>query len=74
MANNIDQLYGDYASDVMEDFARTPLVGLLPLGDHVAYAAGCMHNHSTVCQVCTYGHMRNLRSVPLIKVAGQVDQ
>ena len=52
MANNIDQLYGDYASDVMEDFARTPLVGLLPLGDHVAYAAGCMHNHSTVCEVC----------------------
>ena len=52
MANNIDQLYGDYASAVMEDFARTPLVGLLPLGDNVAYAAGCTHNHSTVCEVC----------------------
>ena len=67
MANNIDQLYGDYASDVMEDFARTPLVGLLPLGDNVAYAAGCTHNHSTVCEVCTcvYVHMYKLIFVPV---------
>ena len=51
MANNIDQLYGDYSSDVMGDFASTPLVGLLPLSDNVAYAAGCEHSHSTICEV-----------------------
>ena len=52
MANNLPQLYGDYESEIVFDFAQTPLEGLTPLAqDELKYAAGCTGDHSTQCQV-----------------------
>ena len=56
MADNIEQLYGDYGSDVLKQFAKTPREGLMPLADNVTFAAGCTGNQSTLCQVlCVVG-------------------
>ena len=51
MADNLAALYGDYASEVLKQFAQTPRQGLAPLADNVTYASGCVGDHSTVCQV-----------------------
>ena len=51
MADNIDQLYGDYGSNVIRQFVKTPREGLSGLADTVNYAAGCTGDHCTRCQV-----------------------
>ena len=51
MADNIEQLYGDYGSNVLKQFAKTPREGLMPLADNVTFAAGCTGDHSTQCPV-----------------------
>ncbi len=47
MANNLEQLYGDYASNVDRQYAKTPLEGLAKLGFNYSYEAGCTDNHCT---------------------------
>ncbi|XP_045198051.2 uncharacterized protein LOC123552447 [Mercenaria mercenaria] len=44
MANNLNQLYGDYAADIDPRFVKTPLQGLSAMTDRVNYAAGCSDN------------------------------
>ena len=44
MADNLGQLYGDYAPDIDTRFTKTPLEGLSAMSDSVAYAAGCHDN------------------------------
>ena len=41
MADNLNQIYGDYAADIDSKFAKTPREGLKPMSDVVNYAAGC---------------------------------
>lgn len=44
MADNLEQLYGDYAAEINTTFAKTPLQGLKAMADTVNYAAGCSDN------------------------------
>lgn len=47
MADNLEQLYGDYAADTDSKYAQTPLQGLKGMSDVVNYAAGCSDNRCT---------------------------
>ncbi|XP_060568312.1 uncharacterized protein LOC132726918 isoform X1 [Ruditapes philippinarum] len=47
MADNLEQLYGDYAADVDAKYSKTPLQGLSYMADKVNYAAGCSDNRCT---------------------------
>lgn len=47
MANNVEQLYGDYNADIDPAYASTPLQGLQDIADHVSYASGCLNNTCT---------------------------
>jgi hypothetical protein len=47
MADNLEQLYGDYAADVDAQYSKTPLQGLSYMADKVNYAAGCSDNRCT---------------------------
>ncbi|XP_045198055.2 uncharacterized protein LOC123552449 [Mercenaria mercenaria] len=47
MADNLEQIYGDYAADVDPKYAKTPLQGLRGMADTVKYAAGCPDNRCT---------------------------
>ena len=44
MANNVNQLYGDYAADVDSRYVKTPYEGLKMMATTVNYAAGCPDN------------------------------
>ena len=41
MADNVNQLYGDYSPDVVPGMTVTPRQGFSKLSDSVSYAAGC---------------------------------
>ncbi len=41
MSDNIQQLYGDYVSNVDPPFAQTPLKGLRKLAQQTQYAPAC---------------------------------
>lgn len=56
MADNLEQLYGDYAADVDVNFAQTPLQGLLRLASSTNYAPGCSDNK---CNNYTAGDIKN---------------
>lgn len=47
MADNLEQLYGDYAADADSQFAKTPLQGLSSMSDVTSFAAGCADNKCT---------------------------
>ena len=51
MANNTEQMFGDYASDVVPQFTTTPLDGLKPLAQTINYAAGCSDN---TCDIVSF--------------------
>lgn len=40
-ANNSEQLFGDYGSNVLPQFTKTPYEGLMSLGKTVNFAPGC---------------------------------
>ena len=44
MANNVNQLYGNYAADVDSRYVKTPYEGLKMMATTVNYAAGCPDN------------------------------
>ena len=44
MANNPEQLFGDYAASYNSSVTRTPSEGLADVAGHVLYAAGCTDN------------------------------
>ena len=44
MADNLEELYGDYAADVDPIYAKTPLEGLKSMAAITNYAAGCADN------------------------------
>ena len=41
MANNSEQIIGDYGSQVLPQFSKTPLDTLKNLGDKYTFASGC---------------------------------
>ena len=41
MANNSEQIIGDYGSQVLPQFSKTPLDTLKNLGDKYMFASGC---------------------------------
>ena len=41
MANNTEQIFGNYASNVVPQFTKTPYQGLQQLADITTYASGC---------------------------------
>ena len=41
MADNLNQLFGDYAPDIDTKFTKTPRQGLESMATTVNYAAGC---------------------------------
>jgi len=47
MADNLVQLFGDYAADPDGTYAQTPLQGLRAMADTVNFAAGCPDNRCT---------------------------
>ena len=47
MADNLEQLYGDYNPNVEPKFAKTPLEGLKSVADQVIYKPGCTDNKCT---------------------------
>ena len=47
MADNIPQLYGDYAADVDPKTVKTPYTALMSLAESSGYAAGCKDNRCT---------------------------
>ena len=47
MADNLEQLYGDYNPTVEPKFAKTPLQGLKTIANQVFYGAGCTDNKCT---------------------------
>ena len=47
MANNTDQLMGNYPPVEADKDIITPLEGLKPLGVNIYYAPGCPDNHCT---------------------------
>ena len=47
MADNLQQLYGDYAPTFEPQFAKTPLQGLKTIANQVIYGAGCTDNKCT---------------------------
>ena len=44
MADNVDQQYGDYHSDVELTYATTPRQSLAKLANNMSYSAGCSDN------------------------------
>ena len=44
MANNPEQLFGDYAALYNSSVTKTPLQGLADIAGRVLYAAGCTDN------------------------------
>ena len=44
MANNPEQLFGDYAALYNSTATRTPLQGLTDVAGHLIYGAGCNDN------------------------------
>ena len=44
MAHNTDQMFGDYGSNVLQQFTTTPADGLKRLADNVKSASGCNDN------------------------------
>ena len=44
MANNPEQLFGDYAASYNRSVTRTPSEGLADVAEHILYAAGCTDN------------------------------
>lgn len=46
MADNAEQVFGNYSPNIMPEYTVTPYKGLLGLADKVSYAAGC---DNTVC-------------------------
>lgn len=44
MANNSEQLFGDYTPIMMPKFTTLPLEGLRQLSANTAYASGCDNN------------------------------
>ena len=44
MANNPEQLFGDYAASYNSSVTRTPSEGLTDIAGRVLYAAGCTDN------------------------------
>lgn len=55
MANNLEQIFGDYAADVDAKYAKTPLEGLRRMADTVQYTPGCPDNR---CVNYTADHVR----------------
>ncbi|CAI9716957.1 probable beta-D-xylosidase 5 [Octopus vulgaris] len=47
MANNTNQLFGDYSATIDPKYTTTPLQGLQALAESVNYAAGCKENKCT---------------------------
>ena len=47
MADNVEQQYGDYASNVSKTYATTPRMSLAKLANNMAYAAGCSKTSCT---------------------------
>ena len=47
MADNVEQLYGDYAPTVEPQFAKTPLQGLKTIANQVMFGSGCNDNKCT---------------------------
>ena len=47
MANNSEQLFGDYGSNVVPQFTTTPYQGLQKMATNTTYASGC---DDTKCQ------------------------
>lgn len=47
MADNLEQLYGDYSPEIDATFTKTPLESLSEMSDTVNYIAGCMDNKCT---------------------------
>ena len=45
MADNADQQFGDYGSNVLPQFTTTPKDTLLQLGQMSSYASGCDDTH-----------------------------
>ena len=45
MAHNPEQLFGDYASDFLPQFTKTPWEGLQELGHSAVKAPGCYDTH-----------------------------
>ena len=44
MANNLNQLFGDYNADIDPKYSKTPLHGLLNISYVVNYGPGCTDN------------------------------
>ena len=45
MADNIEQLYGDYSPVIDVRTVETPRKGLAPLAQKISYASGCDTTH-----------------------------
>ena len=44
MANNPEQLFGDYAASYTSNVTKTPSQGLADVADNIIYEAGCADN------------------------------
>ncbi|KAK3600409.1 hypothetical protein CHS0354_026642 [Potamilus streckersoni] len=66
MADNLEQLFGDYHAQIDPWFSTTPLEGLSKLADKVIYAAGCNDNR---CKEYSSGDIQNaVRGTQLVIV------